>query len=238
MNCRLRLLLAIVALVCIGKSGQAQATYGPGGLFVHASAFMPRPRQLDLNVSYFTQRLAPNPRSAFVPVSLTYGVSPQFEVGALYLNQPRGNPGGDSGGAFLKYQLMPDTPRQPAFAIAGSLLGGSIRLFSLSAVFSHTFTRADRPLFIGHLGVHYTRRTDLPHVDEHLDGYYGVEIPFSRTVSALVEAHTTFDRRALSAVGLKWSLGRGVNLGIGYVNISSDDPEFFVGVGYPLGGGR
>lgn len=225
-------------LVAGSRPGAAQTAYGPGGLFIHPTAFVRPSGAATLNISWFEQKLPGSPTASWLPVSLTAGVGGRAEVGAIYVNRLDLSSGGSSGGVFAKVQLMPDSANRPAVALAASYLGGGIQLSSVSAVASHRFGEGTRSI-TGHFGAQWARRADIPVSRDDTGLFAGVEIPLSRRLSLVGEYGTRFDfdYKERSALGLVWRGARGYQIGVGAVNVGrSRDQRFFVGVGFPLGG--
>lgn len=230
-------------LLLSGLSGRvwAQTAYGPGGLFVHPTAFTSARGTPQLNVSYFTQQISGQRETEWLPVSFTYSPTDRSEIGALYLNRRAGSHRGDSGGLFGKYQLVPDSVHAPAVAIAGSWLSGDVKLASLAGVVSHSFRYRDRAALTAHLGVQWARRADIANAQDDTAGFGGLELPIGKELSLVGElgSRFRFDRSQTSAVGLMWAPSRSLHVGIGFVNVGrSTGNRFFVGVGYRLGGGH
>src|SRR5689334_314749 len=181
-------MLLMALLLCgLVESAPAQTAYGPGGLFVHPTAFVPPRGEVDLNISYFTQQVPPQRETEWLPVSLSYAATDRFELSALYVHRRAGAHQGDSGGLFAKYQLAPDTSHAPAFALAGSFLSGDVKLSSISGVLSHTFRDHERAALRLHLGLQWARRADIPHPQDDVGGYIGAELPLSRELSLVGE---------------------------------------------------
>src|SRR5258708_40355924 len=111
------LIILALAMVSPSTATGAQTIYGPGGLFVHPTAFTPHRGATGLNVSWFTQEPKVGPRTEWLPVALTHSFTSQDEAGVLYVD--RRTPAGhtSSGGAFYKHQFMPDTISRPALAL-------------------------------------------------------------------------------------------------------------------------
>jgi hypothetical protein len=223
------------------RPARAQTVYGPGGLFVHPSAFVPARRGLGLNVSYFSQT-SPGRRTEWVPISLTVPVASRAQVGALHVQRRTTAGYRDSNGVFAKYQITPDRTSAPAFAVAASYLNGDVDQSSVSGVFSHNFVlRGERTVAAVHLGVQWVRRADIADPQEDTGVFVGVEVPLGNGWRLVGETgeKLRFNREAASAYGVMWSGPSGVSVGVGYVNAGrGDDNRFFVGVGYTLGGGR
>lgn len=234
-------LVGLTVLLSLSSLGGAQTIYGPGGLFVHPSAFVPQRGAIGLNVSWFSQKIDAGGRTEWLPVSLTYGATERLEVGALYVNRRARGRQRDSGGVFAKYQIGKDSAGGPAIALAGSYVGGDVQQSSLSLVASHAFKRGDQTLFTAHLGGQWARRADIPVTKDDFGGFIGLELPLIDGLSLVGEAGTRFrfDRNSTSAIGLMWKARNGISIGVGYVNVGrSDNNRFFVGVGYPFGGNK
>ena len=217
----------------------AQTVYGPGGLFIHPTTFMPERGDIDLNVSYFTQQIPPLRETEWLPVSLTYGLAGRAELGALYVHRRAGARQGDSGGAFAKYQILADSSHTPAFALAGSWISGDVKLASVSGVASHLFRSRGQPVLTVHAGVQWARRADIVTPEEDTGVFAGLEAPFSRQLSLVGEIGTRFrfDHSQTSAIGCMWTPSRQVRIGVSYINVGrSSENRFMVGVGYRLGG--
>lgn len=238
---------AAVLLAAFGdaRPAQAQTVYGPAGLFVHPSAFVPERSGLMLNVSWFSQT-TPGRRTEWVPISVSTKLGERAQAGALLVERRAGSYR-SSVGAFGKYQIMPQAHKRPAVAVAASLLTGDVEQSSLSLAASHRFRNKDGEIFTAHVGGQWVRRDDIPNSSAQSDiaAYYGFEIPIGQRwggawrLAAETDSKLKFDRRSASAYGVMWAGNSGINVGVGYVNSGrSDTNRFFVGVGYPLGGGR
>src|ERR1043166_4958862 len=117
------LCFSILMLGFAGTIASGQTVYGPGGLFIHPTAFTPSKDATGINVSYFTQKIGAA-RTEWIPVSLTYSPENRIELGALYVNRLARSEHRDSGGAFAKFQFLEPKDRRPAIAIAASYIGG------------------------------------------------------------------------------------------------------------------
>jgi hypothetical protein len=236
-----RALLVLLALLSPQVPSHAQTVYGPGGLFIHPSALTPPKGSVGLNVSFYTETKTGGGHEEWLPVSLAYAASDRAQVGALFIDRRAGGSHRESGGIFAKYQLVPDGPRHPALALTGSYLGGDVKQWSLSGVASHRFTSGSRTSLIGHAGLQWVRRTDDIQPEGDLAAFVGAEIPLTTRLSLLGEYGTklSFNPEPASSIGLQWSSPGGISVGIAYLNTGrSSDNRFFVGVGYPIGGGR
>lgn len=235
----IRGLMLGAALLCLCASARAQTVYGPGGLFVHPSAFTPRQGQVGLNASWLTQD--GGVRQEWTPVSVTYAVTDQAQIGVLHINRAYAGNGHSTRGLFGKYQIVPDSPNRPAVAIAATLLDADIEQYSVSGVASHDFMRNGRRMATGHVGVQWARRQDIADPKQDASLFVGAVVPIAQAWSLVGEYGTKFrfNKEAASAFGISWVGRDGLSLGVGWVNTGrSDDNRFFVGIGYSLGGGR
>lgn len=233
--------LVMLILSCI-HSAQSQSFYGPGGLFVHPSAFAPPKGGLSMSITY-GQQYVDGFRAEYLPSSFAYGVTDRLSVGTLIVyhqgHEINYEPMHDHVhvGGFLKYQFSPDDRRGPATALAVSYRGHDDLETLAAVVASHTF-RSSKPLFSGHLGLKYGR---APSGADSIAAYTGLEVPFNRSFKLFGEYGTrfSFDYKEASSIGIAYSAGRSFNLSVGMVNLGrSQDNRFFVGVGYPIGGIR
>jgi hypothetical protein len=117
-KCRVSFLLGF-AVWCIGSHVGAQTAYGPGGLFIHPTAFTPPKGTVSLSVSRFAIK-DDDGTDHWLPVSLTFSPSDKTQIGGLFVTED-----GASEGLFGKAELTADSPTRPAFGIAGSFLTGS-----------------------------------------------------------------------------------------------------------------
>ncbi|HVK01938.1 MAG TPA: hypothetical protein VM490_00540 [Armatimonadaceae bacterium] len=233
------LLAAAVVVSALGCASQAQAQtfYGPGGLFVHPSAFSPKPGSRSMAASIITQD-SDHGSGQYVPVSLSFGLTERFSAGALLISHRGDAHPHDHGGVFAKYQLARDSASRPAFAVAGAYRRQDSMETSLAGVASHQFLgRSGRPLVVGHLGVKYGRH---PSGRDDVGAYGGVEVPLGGDVRLVGELSTRlrFEESAARGLGLFWGKPGTVSVGLGMVNLGRGRRDgFFFGVGYPLGGG-
>ena len=222
--------LLIGMLVGLATTARAQTVYGPGGLFVHPSAFTPARGTFNMNASYFLQTEKGYGRTEWQPTSLTYSPTDQVQIGAALVRRHTPRSHGDSGGVFAKYQLVARSKEQPAsVSLVGSYLGPGIKQSSVSLVASRDFHSET-----GHLGLQWARRG----TKEGLAAFVGAQAALSPSVSVLAEYGTRFgfNVKAATSLGVVWR-GRGQSLGLGYVNPGgSQNSQFFIGAGYPLGG--
>ena len=226
-----------VSLVCLATTARAQTIYGPGGLFVYPSAFTPVRGTFNLNASFFTQTETGRGRAEWQPTSLTYSPTDRAQLGASFIHRHREGESSGSGGVFGKYRLISSAPDHPAtVSVVGSYLGPGITQSSLGVVASQSFKEGDLTRYTGHLGVRWARKGS----QDGLAAFVGAQATLSPSVSVLAEFGTRFrfDVKASTGIGVVWA-GRGQSLGVGYVNTGgSQNSQFFIGAGYPLGGAK
>ena len=227
-----------VLLVCFAHlTGRAQTVYGPGGLFIHPTAFLPEQRSPQINLSWFTQE-ANGVESRWVPASLTFFPNKRAQLGGLFVSRRLRGAERTSGGLFAKYQLQEGGVLTPTLAVSGSYLGGDVQQSSLSAVGSWRIPGLRG--ITGHSGYQWVRRADLPVSRDDLSSFLGVEVPIGPGFRLVGEmgSRMKFDRKAAAAVGVMWS-GSRLSLGVGFVNTGrSDSLHPFIGAGYTTAGDR
>jgi hypothetical protein len=234
----------LIALALAPGAGWCGGVYGPSGLFLHPTGYLPPDRHTTLGATYFTQRsetAAGKRTTEWVPVFADQRLSRRFEGGLVYLHQRAGSQDKTSYGGFAKYQLLAEEGGRPAVGLAVDYLSGDLRSASGYLVASKQFELGRHPLR-AHLGYMVTRRSDLQgaagRFHETDDApYAGLELfltPKLRLVGE-VEAKMKFYAQAPMSVGLMWNPSRNTGLGIGWLNTGrSTDSRFFVGVGYKI----
>ncbi len=220
-------------------SAQAQSVYSPGGLFIHPTAFTPPTHQFSVYAAAFTQDEARGRSQAYFPLALTYVPIDKLQVSALAVYHEGKNtaPYGHFG-AFVKYQLLSDTPSHPAFALTGSYVAHDELESSIAGVFSRAFTRHDRVFATLHLGMKWGRSSDGDGGASDLGGFVGAQIPLSREWNLVGETSSRlkFDRASASSVGFMYQTRKGLGISLGIVNSGrSSRMNPFFGVGIPVG---
>jgi hypothetical protein len=223
------------------RPGAAQTFYGSSGLLVHPSAFISKPGTMGLNVTVLTQKFGSN-TDTYIPSSLFYTLNRRLEIGAIYVRhiEDAGHSHGHAGG-FAKYQLLPDSPHHPAFALSGSYRNGDWLESYVAGTFSHHFERHGHTLLIAHTGVQWGRSKTQLGPQSDVGGFFGLEYPVAPRLRLIGETSTqfSFEFNPASAIGLAWDAPNGSHVALGFVNIGrSDSNRFFFGVGYPFGGRR
>jgi hypothetical protein len=235
----------IFTLVCglialgIGSSAQAQTAYTPGGLFVHPTAFLPPAHQFSVYAAAFTQDQEMGINASYYPLSLNYTATDRLQVSALVVyHNMQDMPPHTHLGAFLKYQIAPQTASHPAFAIAGSYVGKDMQESMVSGVASQRFTLHGRLVTIAHLGIKWGRTSDDDGNRTDVGGYTGVELPINRQWNIVGEISTRmkFDRAGASSIGLMYHARSGLGISLAVVNNGrSSRMKPFIGVGFPIG---
>ena len=228
-------LLAAISMI----SAQAQSVYSPGGLFIHPTAFTPPSHQFSAYAAAFTQDEASGRSQAYFPLALTYVPIDKLQVSALAVYHEGKNtaPYGHFG-AFVKYQLLSDTPSHPAFALTGAYVAHDELESSIAGVFSRAFARQDRVFATLHLGVKWGRSSDGNGGKSDLGGFVGAQIPLSREWNLVGETSSRlkFDRASASSVGFMYQTRKGLGISLGMVNSGrSSRMNPFFGVGIPVG---
>lgn len=234
-------LLGLAALTL--GAAQAAGVYGPSGLFLHTTAYLPAPGSPTVGATAFTQvrRTAAGDRSiTWVPVFADARVGARAEVGAVYLYQRFEGKSFSSYGGFAKYQLVTERSRTPAVAADLEIISGELRQQALTLVASKEFSRhPERPLRL-HAGWTLHRRSDLEGANGRfsetdnapfIGGEFGIA-PHLRLI-AEAEAKLRFYPAAATAVGVMWSPCSRFGLAIGWLNTGrSEQLRPFIGVGY------
>jgi len=233
----------LLPLTCLASLGvQAQTLYGPGGLFIHPTAYTPAAHAFEASASWFSQKIDGSRATEWVPLGVSYGVTDRLEVGAMYVNRlsaaglSRG-----SAGLFLRDQLVTETPRRPAVALSASYLGSDVKLASVAASAGYHLQSRGHTILVGHGGIQWGWRGDDVPSSNSVSVFGGVEVPLKYGVSALAEYGTrfSFDYKESSAFGLMWRSRKGISVAVGFVNVGRSSSErFFVGVGVPIGGNK
>src|ERR1051325_6644710 len=149
----------MTALVFFGaRPCTAQSFYGPGGLFVHPSAYTAPAHTYALNATWGSQSEY-GARDEYQPITFSSGLTDRLEAGALVLFHH----GEDTHrhahfGIFSKMQLLPERLSHPAFAIGGLYRHTDALETTAFAVASKGFTSGSRSLFTAHLGAKYGRQ--------------------------------------------------------------------------------
>jgi hypothetical protein len=237
-----------VLLLCVMVSlapgiAQGAGVYGPSGLFLHTTANLPPPGAPTVGATWFTQERktpAGNRDITWVPVFIDTRLGPRAEVGAVYLYQRFQGESLSSGGAFAKYQILPEATKAPAVAIDTEYITGDLRQAAINLVASKEFSHnPERPLRL-HLGWTVLRRSDLvgPNGRFHdTDNapFGGIEVGIVRNLRFIAEAEAKlkFNASPATAIGLMWTPSPQVGLAVGWLNTGrSESSRLFIGVGY------
>lgn len=239
-----RWILGLLALAFL-HPGEARAAgvYGPSGLFLHTTAYLPPSGSPTIGATWFTQE-RPTPTGGktitWVPIFVDARVGKRVEAGGVYLYQRFQGDTLSSYGGFAKYQLVGEEKSRPAVAVDTEIISGDLRQAAVNVVASKEFSRnPERPLRL-HLGWTLHRRGDLQgpngrfHETDNAP-FAGVQVGFARHLSLIAEgeAKLKFYPSAATAVGLMWTPSPTVGLAIGWLNTGrSTESRFFIGVGY------
>lgn len=229
-----------IVLLFLTSASHAQSFYGAGGLLIHPTALTSEKKGIALYASWATQK-AGSRRTEWQLTTLAFDISDRLSAGlvSIYHRGAGAQPHEHvHPGIFAKYQLLPDSPSHPAFALAASYRDKDELQTTLAAVLSHRFARQEKTLFNGHLGAKYGR---TPSGRDGVAGFVGLDIPLGKDFHLFGEVATrlSFEPREASAVGLLWAPTDGLKVVIGMINIGrSDSNRFFIGVGYPIGGAK
>jgi len=131
-------------------------------------------------------------------------------------------------------------PGRPTVAVVASHIGGPISLTSVALASTWEVPGAPSGTLV-HGGLQWAQRADLSPRRSDTQPHLGVQIPVLDRVSFIAETGSrfAFDPKARVGAGLMWNAPNGSQVAVGAVNIGrSDNPGLFVGVGYPIGGGK
>jgi hypothetical protein len=236
--------IALLAFAALAPgAARAAGVYGPSGLILHTTAYLPAAGAPTFGATAFTQvrRTPAGDRSiTWVPVFLDGRVGARAEVGAVYLYQRFEGETLTSYGGFGKYQLLTERARTPAVAADFEIISGDLRQQALNLVASKELSHnAERPLRL-HFGWTLHRRSDLKGLNGRFSQtdnapFGGVEIGVARNLRFIAEgeARLKFYPAAATAVGVMWSPSSHVGLAIGWLNTGrSEQMRPFIGVGY------
>src|SRR5436853_7908228 len=109
--------------------------YGPSGLFLHTTAYLPPRGGPTAGATVFTQarRTARGDRSVtWTPVFLDGRAGARGELGAVYLHQRFAGQTLTSYGGFGKYQLLGEAAGRPALALDFETISGDLRQSALN----------------------------------------------------------------------------------------------------------
>jgi hypothetical protein len=230
-------------LILVPGAVQAAGVYGPSGLFLHTTAYLPPKGPPTVGATYFTQvrRTPAGERTiTWVPVFIDTRLGDRVEAGAVYLHQRFQGDTLSSYGGFAKYQILPERQRAPAVAVDAEIISGDLRQSAVNLVASQELSRREeRPLRL-HVGWTLHRRSDLQGPEGRFDEtdnapFAGVEVGIAKNLRfvAEAEARLKFYPEAATAVGLMWTPSPQVGLAVGWVNTGrSTESRFFIGVGY------
>lgn len=220
-------------------SAHAQPAYVPGGLFVHPTAFTPKAHQYSSYSAAFTQDEAGGSNESYYPTSFTYTPTDRLQVSALFVyHQGRDEPPHSHLGTFLKYQLAPDAPSHPAFALTGAYVGNDHLESAVTGVFSHAFILRGRAIMTLHLGGKWGRTSEQIGGVSDIGGFIGAQVPLSRQLDLVGETSTRlkFDRSSATSIGFMYHSRNGTGISLGLVNGGrSSRMKPFFGVGVPWG---
>ncbi|HLJ54567.1 MAG TPA: hypothetical protein VKT77_05960 [Chthonomonadaceae bacterium] len=228
----------LAALLPFASSAGAQTAYAPGGLFIHPTAFALPEHQLSLYAAAFTWRSPGETESTQFPVALTYTPTGRLQVSALALyHNEADEPPHTHIGAFLKYQIAPDSRSSPALAIAGTYTGRDHFETALSATSSHAFRSGGRRIVALHVGLKWLRTADKEGNQSDIGGFIGAQVPLGRNWDLVGETSTRLkiDFASATAFGVMYHSRRGTLLTFALLNDGLSQPlRPFFGVGLPL----
>ncbi len=226
-------------LIALAGRASAQSAYGPGGLLVHPSALVRGPGETNVGMSWFRQERA-GVGNEWSPFTLVRGIDGRSEVGLQWVRRVSRGTAADNAGFFAKVRLIDPVRDRPAVAVVASHIGGPISLTSVALASTWAVPGAPAGTLV-HAGLQWAQRADLSPRRSDTQPYLGVQIPVVNRLGFVAETGSrfSFDPKARLGAGLVWNAPSGPQVAVGAVNIGrSDDPGMFIGVGYPIGGGK
>ena len=116
-------LTVMASIVC--RTASARTLYGPSGLIMNPSAYVPDAGSASIGASTFTVDL-PGADKRWVSSTIDFGVGGKGEAGLTYLRRTGG--GSQSGfGGFGKYQFQHESATSPAIAVGIDYIGGNLK---------------------------------------------------------------------------------------------------------------
>jgi len=224
-------------------TARAAGVYGPSGLFLHTTAYLPPPGAPTVGATVFTQvrRTATGDHTiTWAPIFADGRIGHRAELGAVYLYQRFQGANLSSYGGFAKYQLFPERLKTPAVAMDAEIISGDLRQQALNLVASKDFTHCVNRTLRLHLGWTLHRRSDLEGPNGRFSEtdnapFVGVEVGIAPRLRFIAEgeAKLKFYPAAATAFGLMWAPSGKIGIAVGWVNTGrSQSLGPFFGVGY------
>lgn len=230
---------ACVAWGVTASGVRAQSAYGPGGLMVHPGALVRGKGETNAGMSWFRQERG-GIGNEWSPFTVVGGIDGRTEVGLQWVRRVTRGASADNAGFFAKVRVVDPAPGRPAVAFVASQIGGPISLTSMAVASTWEVPGAPAGTLV-HAGLQWAQRADLSPRRSDTQPYLGVQIPVVNRLGFVAETGSrfSFDPKARLGAGLVWNAPTGTQVAVGAVNIGrSDDPGVFIGVGYPIGGGK
>jgi hypothetical protein len=233
--------LSVIITFYFCITAEAQSVYGPGGLFVHPTAYVPRQGDLKWSLMGRQQDMTNDPHVRNHEhnvgiLGLDYGLSERTEIGFSFTHIRGDIHASPTYGLFAKHVLTKETDTKPQIALGYIWLPNSHWRTQFGfAVASKLLTPSDskRPVQ-GHLGILHA--THLNHFrTSDFAAYAGVGVGLFRNLKLVGEARTktSADRGLPSSIGVVYTFNRRMNLAIGFVNDGAGRKNLFsIGAGY------
>ena len=219
----------------------AQSLYGPGGLFLHPTASVAAPGDINPSFLFLPQRNSQSRATRiWMSTSVSVGLPGRIEAGvtALKVTGWDRNP---SFGGFVKYQFRPETLTSPALAIgATQLSGGDVNNRQLFLAARKKVGLLYGRSITANLGAQYVDEEDG--ISRHeFRPYAGLELGLSERLSFIAEARPLQNREFGMPLALTFSYRASdrMKFALTYANNGlSDEPRIGFGAGYSLGARR
>lgn len=229
-------IIGAIAWSC-NHSATAGTVYGPSGLILNPSAYVPPDESFGLGVSTFKiGRGEPGPGGGdprWVSSTLDFGVGGKGEVGLTYLHASAGG-SGDGIGGFAKYQFHQEDANTPAMAVGLDFIGGDLETRQAYVAASKRLSppEAKNPFTLTAGVIRVDARDGIPTNDT--DFFGGFDLKLTRRMGLVAEWRSRTEGHPKSGSGAMLTYaGQRYGIGVGAINNGlSDNHQFFIGVGF------
>ncbi|MGH8103067.1 MAG: hypothetical protein ACREJQ_00930 [bacterium] len=232
MSNSIRFALTVLIALTLGRNAEAVTIYGPSGLILNPSAYVPPANAFGFGVTTFTTKKA-GAEKTWISGAADLGLGGRAEIGATFLQ--RTNSKTDSGfGGFAKYQFLKETPGTPAVSAGVDLIGGDLKTQQAYVVATKGLTTPLKfPSAALTAGVIYSWDRDGKTRDD-ADTMAGLAFGITPSLNLIGEwrSKTKGNIHDSSGVAVMYG-GRNYSIAVGALNNgASDDLRFFVGAGF------
>ncbi|MBI3920005.1 MAG: hypothetical protein HY318_01205 [Armatimonadetes bacterium] len=223
--------LAFVAFI-VCRTASAGTVYGPSGLILNPSAYVPDAGSASIGASTFTVDL-PGADKRWMSSTIDFGVGGKAEAGLTYLRRSGG--GSQSGfGGFGKYQFQHESASGPAIAVGIDFIGGSLKTTQGYLTATKRLSPADalNPFTLTAGVIHVQDRDGITRHDDDVFGGFNLGIAPRLNLVTEWRSRTAGNPKNGSGAMLMYGGGK-YGLAVGFVNNgASQSHEFFIGAGF------